>query len=424
MIPRSNRWTSIYALGIGLFGLTGSVAFTSAQLAVEPRLSDLIALGVPGQVNSAVQLASMGETVAAVWGARAPGATAGDIMLALSRDAGRTFAQPRQVTVLSADADVGGEQPPSVVFRTSEELYVVWRSVQGSQNAIVAAHSDDAGQSFSPPQPLHETSQPAFRGFQSAAVGPDGTLYVTWLDGRHADGRKRQPHAAPRQDVYHAAWKPGYQPREVQLQDDVCFCCKTATGVSSNGAISVAWRHLYPDSVRDVAFVRQTDGSFRPPARVSEDHWELAGCPDDGPSLAIDSGGSAHLVWPTVVQHTSPAKTVFYARSTDGQEFSKRLAVPRLGGDTMSHPRLTLDDRERPVVVWEERHDGARRIGLTYLPARGAGVFRAAISLDAIGRAQYPAVAPVPGAVVVAWTSGSELDGSTVAMRRVALPSD
>ena len=338
-------------------------------------------------------------------------------------DGGRTFAPPRRVNAHPSDADVAGEQPATVVLRSSEEVYVVWRSMQGQQGTIVAAYSSDGGQSFSEPQALHDPEPPAFRGFQSAAVGTDGTLYVTWLDGRHSEGPKRHLHAAPRQDVYHGAWKPGGIPREAQVQDDVCFCCKTATAVSPDGTVSLAWRHIYPGSIRDIAFVRQTAGRFAAPTRVSEDHWELAGCPDDGPSLAIDERGGAHLVWPTVVQDPSPAKTVFYATSTDGTAFSRRLAVPRLGGDTMSHPQVTLDGHGRPVVVWDETHDGTPRIGLTYLSTVGATTFRAPISLNTNAPARYPDVAPIPGGVIVAWTSGSVREGSTVAIRPVRLPS-
>ena len=186
--------------------------------------------------------------------------------------------------------------------------------------------------------------------------------------------------------------------------------------------MSLAWRDIYPDSIRDVTFVQQVDGTFGPATRVSEDHWELAGCPDDGPAVAIDERGGAHVVWPTVVQEPSPAKTVFYARSSNGTAFSRRLPVPGLGGNTMSHPQLTLDGRGRPVVVWDETHEGERRIGLTYVPVAGGRAFRDPISLNVTAPVQYPDVATIPGGVIVAWTSGSLRDYSVITLRAITLP--
>ena len=311
-----------------------------------------------------------------------------------------------------------------MVLGSPEKIYVVWRSVQEAENSIVAAYSSDGGHSFTPSRPLHGMTESGFRGFQSAAVGTDGTLYVTWLDGRHADGPKRTQHSAPRQDVYHATWKPGATPRETQVQDDVYFCCKTATVVDSEGTVSVAWRHIYPGSLRDIAFAQEIDGVFGPPRRVSEDHWELAGCPDDGPSLAVDRSSKAHLVWPTVIQEPSPAKRLFYASSADGTGFTTRLAVPPLGGDTMAHPRLALDERGRPVVAWDEIHKGQRKVALAYSSGEDSDrlVFGAPFTLSDGERAQHPDVTAVPGGVLVAWTSGSVRDGSVLAFLRVELP--
>ena len=422
---------------VGLLGVTVALTSTLSCLvpAPAPVVGERRTLGEAGQVNTAVRMGSAGQTVAMVWNARAPDTSAGDVMLAMSRDAGLSFGPPQRVNTRRGDAQVGGEQPPSVVLRSPEEIYVVWRSVQSAgdggaehaahaQNSIVAVYSSDGGRSFTEPQTLHETTQPAFRGFQSAAAGPDGTLYVTWLDGRNADGPKRLEHAAPRQDVYQAAWKPGAVPRETQVQDDVCFCCKTGTAVSPDGTVSAAWRHIYPGALRDIAFAQGINGVFGPPARVSEDHWELEGCPEDGPSLVVDRDGAAHVVWPTVVQDPSPAKRVFYTSSAGGTEFESRSEVPRLGGDTMSHPRLALDERGAPIVVWDEIHNGQRKVALAYGQTAGSErlVFGVPITLSADTPAQYPDVTLVPGGVLVAWTSGNSQDGSVVALRRVDLP--
>ena len=170
MITKRRPLNLVAGAGVVLWGIT-ALTGTSAQSSLEPRLGNPLVLGVPDRVNTAVQLASTGETVAAVWSARALTASAGDVLLAMSHDGGRTFTPPRYVNARRGSAEVGGEQPPAVALRSPKELYVVWRSVDGQQNTILAVYSHDGGASFSEPTAVHDTGSTAFRGFQSAAVG-------------------------------------------------------------------------------------------------------------------------------------------------------------------------------------------------------------------------------------------------------------
>ena len=127
----------------------------------------------------------------------------------------------------------------------------------------------------------------------------------------------------------------------------VCFCCKTAVAVDTRGAVYAAWRHIFPGSMRDIAFARSTDGGrhFEPPVRVSEDKWELNGCPEDGPTLAVDQAGTIHIAWATVVNEGEPLKALFYATSRDGKTFSPRARV-RVDAEAtpgpVSYTHLTL----------------------------------------------------------------------------------
>ena len=99
----------------------------------------------------------------------------------------------------------------------------------------------------------------------------------------------------------------------------VCFCCKTAVAVDARGSVYAAWRHIFPGSMRDIAFAKSTDGGrrFDPLVRVSEDKWELNGCPEDGPTLAVDQAGVIHIAWATLVNEGEPQKALFYATSRE-----------------------------------------------------------------------------------------------------------
>ena len=75
------------------------------------------------------------------------------------------------------------------------------------------------------------------------------------------------------------------------IASGVCYCCKTAIAFGRSGEIYLAWRHVYPGNFRDMAFTATLDGgrTFLAPVRVSEDHWMIEGCPDDGPSMQVDA---------------------------------------------------------------------------------------------------------------------------------------
>src|SRR5205085_8881486 len=125
---------------------------------------------------------------------------------------------------------------------------------------------------------------------------------------------------------------------------------------------AVAWRQVYPGNIRDISFARiGGDGLMLvPPIRVSADNWQLDGCPDDGPAIAVDAALRTHLVWPTLVRdHGEPAMALFYAVSTDGATFTPRERIPAAG--TPHHPQIAIGNDGLPVFAWDELENGTRR---------------------------------------------------------------
>jgi hypothetical protein len=387
--------------------------------------TDAIELAIPDRANAQVTLAAEGRRVAAAWAATGSDGT--DIYLAVSDDEGRTFARPVRVNDIQGDANTNGEQPPRVALK-GDTLNVIWVSKRGGAAGIRAALSTDGGRSFAPAHTITPPGATGARGWESAAIADDGTLHAAWLDGRptasdrggaapeSADGQASAPpqtaaapashahhHSAPmKQNIYHAMWKPGEAPVEIEVAEDVCFCCKTAI-VTRDQDVYVAWRHLFPGGVRDIAIARSADGgrSFSAPTRVSEDNWKIDACPDDGPAMAIDAGGAIRIVWPTLVQDAAPARMgIFQAVSRDGgKTFSPRERMDA-GDAAPAHPRLT-DAGQGAAVVWDELASGQRRVML-----RAPGIPPAAVSS---GRAaSYPAVAATTTGFVVAFTDQLE----------------
>jgi len=386
-----------------------------------------IELAVPHRANAQVTLAADGQRVAAAWAATGTSGT--DIYVALSDDGGRTFGSPVRVNDVEGDASANGEQPPRVVVK-GNALSVIWVSKRAGATGIRTAASTDGGTTFGATRTISLPGATGARGWESAAFADDGTLHAAWLDGRNAstsgsataDKNAAADTSAPahvhhggpmRQDIYHAMWTGSDAPIETPVATNVCFCCKTA--IATRGSdVYVAWRHLFPGGVRDIALARSSDGgrTFGEPVRVSADNWKIDACPDDGPAMSIGADGVLRVVWPTLVQADgAPRLGIFEAVSRDGgATFSPRAQVDS-GTAAPAHPRLAMDGR-RAAVVWDELAGGKRRVMLR----ADDGV---AVVLSPGRASSYPAVVASGDAFVVAYTD--QLDDRSV-VRALRVP--
>lgn len=156
-------------------------------------------------------------------------------------------------------------------------------------------------------QVLHNDGVSAEHGFLSSAHRPDGSLRVTWLDGRHT----KTPEAPAEDGNHHhradsggamtlrtaIISRDGRVGQREELDHRVCDCCNTATVVTDGGAM-VVYRDRSEEEIRDMAFVRQLgDGSWTEPERVNPDNWQITGCPVNGPALTANARGDIATAW-------------------------------------------------------------------------------------------------------------------------------
>jgi hypothetical protein len=434
----TKRRSALIVFGIAL-GLSAPGGI-GGQSTPAPRPSPLLTLAVPGASNSTPSLAAQGRTIAAIWTATKEGST--DLYLAISNDGGATFSAPRRVNDIDGDAGATNEQPPRVVFSGSSgarTLTVVWSKrdpgpQQTRRDIIRIARSTDGGRTFSPARFAHNPEFSGARGWESLTAGLDSRVHAVWLDGRDAD-RKMAEAAAhsgtahkgqPPQDIYHSTIGADGRIIENVIATGVCFCCKTAVAVDARGSVYAAWRHIFPGSMRDIAFARSTDGGrrFDAPVRVSEDNWELNGCPEDGPTLAVDQSGVIHIAWATVVNGGEPEKALFYSTSRNGKTFSARARLPTTAAATPGHPQLTLTPDGGAAIVWDEVVAGLRRIAFTRVSR--AGVFAPGQILSGDESASNPVIVRSEGNLLIAWTSRSSAaksasEPSSIRMRRISI---
>ena len=415
-----------------LFAAVATIAVVGAGAAA----SDMMTLQVPGRSSSNPSVAASGAFVAVAWGASLQGKA--DVFVAVSRDGGATYGAPVQVNRIPGEARLGGELPPRVALRTVErasapEIVVLW-TARGETTQIKTARSRDGGKSFDAPLMLQSAGAAGDRGWPALSVDRQGTAHVMWLDHRglaarrgtgtaHVHGAAQHAGASAQESgLFYASAIAGKASPERELTRSVCYCCKTAMAVGPDGAIYAAWRHVYPGDVRDIAFTVSRDGgkSFSVPVRVSEDKWQINGCPDDGPALAVDAGGTVHVVWPTVLGGANPEGALFYASTRDGRQFTPRLRVQTLGSPRPMHPQIVVSTTGRIVVAWDETIKGQRVAAMRELKAGPQPTFGEVVTLDAAAPAMYPSLAATKQGLVAVWTTGGDI--SRVQSRMIRLP--
>jgi hypothetical protein len=351
---------------------------------------------------------------------------------------GDHFGAPVRVNDVEGEAHVYGEDPPRVAIAplstspsVAPDIVVTWPSDRAKRLGLRSAHSVDGGRTFLASTSVGDEATVGERGFQSVMVGADRVVRAAWLDGRHDPGTPHHANAGGDWDPMHlmlaTTTADGRWNAETRLATNVCGCCKTAIATTPDGAIYVAFRNIYPGNLRDISVTTSHDGgrTFSSPVRVSEDHWSLEGCPDDGPTMAVDHDGIVHLIWPTLVQDPQPAIGFFHASTRDGVTFTPRQRIDTLGTPKPSHPQLTVDVCRALTLVWDETQGSTRHVltrQLTPLPSGDVRVGALRI-VSGTRAAVYPVVAPTPNGVVMAWTefSGINADQSDVATRRVPL---
>jgi hypothetical protein len=196
---------------------------------------------------------------------------------------------------------------------------------------------------------------------------------------------------------------------------NVCFCCKTAIAQTDAG-LAAAWRDVYPGSLRDISFARLDDSPETTRVRVAEDGWQINGCPEDGPAMAADPQGHPHIVWPTLVAGTKPAKGVFYAKTADGRAFSPRVRLDD-GAGSATHPAVAVAASGVVMAVWEMSPGADGPEHRIEARAYRSDIWQPVQVLTHGTAATSPAIAATRQGFIVAWGTRAETTSAIEILR-------
>jgi hypothetical protein len=188
---------------------------------------------------------------------------------------------------------------------------------------------------------------------------------------------------------------------------EACPCCRTALATGPNGAVYMAWRHVYPGNVREIVVARSADSgaTWSAPVPVHDDEWHFDACPHAGPALVADSTGVVHVAWWTGKEG---AAGVFYARSTDGgRSFHDPIPLGVATYSRAAHVQLSVRGTGQVIAAWD---DGTREVPQIVVRASvdGGVTFGARVPVSVAGRAAtFPVLGAFGDSVVIAWSEES-----------------
>jgi hypothetical protein len=284
----------------------------------------------------------------------------GRILVANSKDRGKTFSAPVAVVDRPLELDWGPDARPKMVVDRHNRIAIAF-SIFRDKNfngEVLYTRSVDGGRSFSNPEPI--TSNMESQRFEQLALDTDGSVFVAWLDKRNR-AQARAPNHIYKGAALFFAWSKdggGTYSEARMVKDNTCECCRISVAFASSGRPAVLFRNIFPGSVRDHAIVTFRD-SDKPGDihRVSQDNWKTEACPHQGPSLAISPKGTYHAVWFTGGE---TRKGLFYARSANGgQMFSEPMALGR--SDRSASRPYVLASASGGAIVWKE-FDGEKTV--------------------------------------------------------------
>jgi hypothetical protein len=210
-------------------------------------------------------------------------------------------------------------------------------------------------------------------------------------------------------------------PREaVQLDDGTCSCCTTDAVRTTDGPL-VAYRDRTPEELRDIAWIARSDGNWTSPRVVHADGWVIAGCPVNGPALAL-AGTRPVIAWPTFADGSYRVRVA----RREGQGWSTPVEL-EAGAGVMGRVDAAPWGGDGTLVSWLGAHDGRSVLRVARLDAALVEAERLAVATLPPGRMTgMPRMASHGNAAVLVWTSpevrGGKVRGALLREHVDAMP--
>ena len=316
---------------------------------------------------------------------------------------GKTIAPAVQVNPSDAEPDAL-HQAPGLSVGSKGKVYITWATPKVAPGAmfaadLVLARSLDGGATFQAPVLVNDDGNPINHTFEHVQAGGDGEVYLAWLDNRGKDKSGAGAIFACSRDGGKTVGK------NLTLDGMACPCCRPSAALAPDGSLWIAWRKTFEGDVRDIVLARSTDKgqTFSAPMLVRQDGWAFPACPHRGPSLAFDRIGRLYVGWYTEGKDEQP-RLLFSTSDDQGKTFSLPLSLHTSTTSLPDQLRMAVHPDGAVVAVWEEVTGVRKRTVMRVSTDRGES-FRPVQALSDGAKAENPTVAiHEDGSVAVSWT--------------------
>ncbi|MEO0437390.1 MAG: hypothetical protein AAF098_10820 [Pseudomonadota bacterium] len=354
------------------------------------------------------------------------------VYYSFSESLGERYSEPVAVNAEPEALYSRGENRPKLALGTGGEIYASWsKKTEGRFNGDIRfSRSVDEGRSFSPPYTVNDDNLLTTHRFDQLSVDRSGNVFLSWIDKRDRVRVREAGGEYTGAAIYYAVSENRGQSfgKNRKLADYSCECCRIAMlpGAERDG-VTLLWRHIFPESIRDHAIAElrtaslssaasdasgsagakttRSDGSIPVITRATIDDWKLDACPHHGPAIAASSDDQdAHMVWFT---NGSIRNGISYGRY-NRESSSTHHITPVDSEANASHADIASSGND-VYVVWKKEASDSTRIMLT--TSRDDGLtWQIPTELDkTTGGSDYPFLLTQDRQVYLAWKTDDQL---------------
>jgi hypothetical protein len=274
--------------------------------------------------------------------------------------------------------------------------------------AINAVFFDQEKHRWGQPITIHKDGVSAEHGFVSMLPLAEGRSFMTWLDGRNTKpatpsepGTDASGHTMTGGMTLRAAVfdQHGATLEDWELDSLTCDCCNTSSAMSAADPV-VVYRDRTEKEIRDIYITRLVDGHWTKPTAVSADHWEVPGCPVNGPAVAAQ-GHLTAVVWFTAKD--DQPKVQLAISQDDGESFGPPVLVDQ--GATNGRVSMAILESGAIAISWLHTNgkDAALKLAL-YSPKGDLLAETTVAATKSSRRSGFPVIASRGDDVYVTWT--------------------
>ena len=262
-----------------------------------------------------------------------------------SHDNGKTFSVPVKLNQRVGTVTVGGERGAKIVIGKNGIIHSIWLGHYKMGGGVWYTRSTDGGKTFAPERNVQDTAI----GCDSPTIVADnaGNVLLFWLDARLPKDAEN-----PVTDAIILSRSKdngeNFSQNEIVKYDFVgraCACCRLEARLRG-GDVYIAFRSGW-HNIRDFYFLkgRKLENNFKA-IRVSDDKWNLEGCPMSGADFQVANNQRILLSW------MSQGKIYWSSAANMNAGFAPRIAAP--AGEGTTNYSLILSNKSQVFLLWKQ----------------------------------------------------------------------